>query len=518
MRDSAKRLWILLFLVGVASPVVARAAAKGEVDVILWFDTEDYLTPSDDDAAKRLAELLSARQIRATFKVVGEKARVLAARHRDDVIEALKRHDIGFHGNFHSVHPTVSEYEAHLGLLDGIEEFIRREGPGAEDVRRIFARKSLVCYGQPGSSWAAQAIAALGACGIENRGVPVYLDSGQHVGTGGAPFWYCGALVVYKMKPNETRMELFADGGLERGEKDFAQIAARLRENGGGLISIFYHPCEWVTSEFWDGVNFRAGANPPRDQWKLPKQRSHDETDAAFHRFEQYIDFMRTQAGVKFVTASQLPDLYPDRVRTEGASADDLLDLAKRITASARTGVDDIQIGNKIFSPAEQFDLLCAALPREPGHSAGRIMPRNLLGPDMGRYTRDAVEASEPWSAISATLRDVNDFVEKNHRVPADVFLGSLRVSPEAFLIGIAKAFVASHGGGQFPQSVELHDPVPVLTERFVAKDDGKLFTGWIIHRPFFSAPQIMEVARHQAWTLKPALRLSDGDKDRASK
>src|SRR5467141_550999 len=110
-----------------------------EIDVILWFDTEDYLLPADDDAAKRLALMLSERNIRATFKLVGEKARVLEQRGRSDVIAALKRHDIGYHANFHSVHPTPSEYLAECGLLDGMAEFVRREGRGAADVRRIFA-------------------------------------------------------------------------------------------------------------------------------------------------------------------------------------------------------------------------------------------------------------------------------------------------------------------------------------------------------------------------------------------
>ena len=169
-----------------------------------------------------------------TFKVVGEKARVLETRHRDDVIEALNRHDIGYHANFHSVHPTVSEYEANLGLLDGMAEFVRRRGAGHQDVRRVFGRKSLVCYGQPGSSWAGQAIAALKTCGIEIDGIPCYVDSGQHVGIGGAPFWYCGALIVYKMKPNETRMELFSTGGLEKGEKEFAEIATGCARMAGG--------------------------------------------------------------------------------------------------------------------------------------------------------------------------------------------------------------------------------------------------------------------------------------------
>src|SRR6266568_4580539 len=97
----------------------AEKTGPPTVDVVLWFDTEDYLLPADDDAAKRLAELLTERGIRATFKIVGEKGRTLERRGRHDVIAALKKHAIGYHANFHSVHPTPSEYLAECGLLDG---------------------------------------------------------------------------------------------------------------------------------------------------------------------------------------------------------------------------------------------------------------------------------------------------------------------------------------------------------------------------------------------------------------
>jgi len=36
----------------------------------LWFDTEDYILPQSDDAAKRIAEFLTQQGIQATFKVV----------------------------------------------------------------------------------------------------------------------------------------------------------------------------------------------------------------------------------------------------------------------------------------------------------------------------------------------------------------------------------------------------------------------------------------------------------------
>jgi hypothetical protein len=289
------------------SATFVSAAEKATVNVILWFDTEDYLLPADDEATKRLAELLTERNIRATFKLVGEKARVLEKRGRRDVINALKKHDIGYHSDFHSVHPTPAEYLAECGLLDGIAEFVRREGPGAADVRRIFRVKTLSCYGQPGSSWGSQTIAALKQIGVAPNGIACYVDEGTHVGLNGKPFWYADALVVYHMQQNYTRMDLHDPAAVEPAKKTVSEIADRLRHEGGGLISIFYHPCEWVHREFWDGVNFRRGANPPREQWKPPTQRTAEETEGAFNRFGEYIDYIKSISGVRFVTASDLP-------------------------------------------------------------------------------------------------------------------------------------------------------------------------------------------------------------------
>ena len=126
-----------------------EVSAEGQVYIVLWFDTEDYILPQSDDAAKRIAVFLTQQGIPATFKVVGEKARVLQQRQRQDVISAIAQHEIGYHSNTHSQHPTVAEYESNLDWDTGVEEFTRRERPGFDDVAHIF-RKTPVAYGQPG--------------------------------------------------------------------------------------------------------------------------------------------------------------------------------------------------------------------------------------------------------------------------------------------------------------------------------------------------------------------------------
>jgi hypothetical protein len=491
-------LWVyglvaLLVFGRFGSAVEKKESAR--VDVILWFDTEDYLLPADDDASKRLAEMLTSKGVRATFKVVGEKARVLEQRGRKDVIDALKKHDIGYHANYHSVHPTPSEYLADCGLLDGMQEFTRREGGGAADVRRIFGVDTLACYGQPGSSWGSQTIASLAQIGVAPNGIPTYVDEGNHIGLKGRPFWYCNALVVYDMLPNRTRFELHIPQALDPGKKAVSEINDRLKAQGGGLISIFYHPCEWVHKQFWDGVNFSRGANPPRSQWKAPPQRSAEETDAAFERFGQYIDHIKS-LGVRFVTASELSTIYVDQVRKEAPSEQEANEIASQLAKEDSKGIDFVVINGKSFSPADQLEILL---------SDGKQPLVGLLGPD-GTGPSATIEKVN-WAAFETAMRDVKDFIQREKRVPARVFVGADAVRPEDFLVGLARATVEKKKGASWPSEVVLGKNVELLTAQHVAKDSPGIFGGWVIHKEGFRAPKILEVARWQAWTLKPALR-----------
>jgi len=168
-------------------------AAEPTVYVILWFGTEDYILPASDDAALKVADGLTKEGIKATFKVVGEKARTLERRGRQDVIAALKKHEIGYHSNWHSTQPSPAMYLSTLGWDEGVAEFDRREKPGYNDVKRIFGQAPS-CYGQPGSSWGPQSYGAM-----RKWGVPVYLDAGSHVKLDGKPHYYGGILTLYNL-------------------------------------------------------------------------------------------------------------------------------------------------------------------------------------------------------------------------------------------------------------------------------------------------------------------------------
>jgi hypothetical protein len=476
----------------------APAAADGaQVLVTLWFDTEDYILTEDDDATLRLATMLTGLGVRATFKLVGEKARVLEARQRTDVLEALRHHDIGYHSNTHSQQPTVAVYLQHAGWTDGVAEFFRREGPGARDVERIVGARPLA-YGQPGSAWAPQAYPAL-----RQMGIRMYLDEADHVGIDDQPFYYGGLLNVFRMRSTLVRMELAGGKSLENGKGAFARVADALRAKGGGAISIYYHPNEWVQTEFWDAVNFSKGANPPRDAWRRPGTRPPSETEQAFADFEQFVRFVQAQPGVQFVPASGMLQRYADRTRGRAFTLPEIQTVARACVST----LDVVAGDGYALSAADCFSLLTAATST---FVTSRTWPREeraryLDGPARPHVRGEGSGAAAgpiPWDAFTRALGDAAASAEATGRVPDEVWIGSESVSPSDFLATVAG--VVSEASTQVPATV-VRRHATVAAERYVAADSPALWN-WPIFPEGFHAPTIMEHARLQAWTLKPAL------------
>jgi peptidoglycan/xylan/chitin deacetylase (PgdA/CDA1 family) len=495
---------------GIASPLLSARtfAAPGQAPppasgapilVTLWFDTEDYILPEDDDATLRLATMLTDLGVKATFKVVGEKARVLEQRGRSDVIAALGKHDIGYHSNTHSQQPTVAVYLQHAGWEDGIEEFLRREAQGARDVERIFGTQPLA-YGQPGSSWAPQAYPAL-----RRMGIPLYLDEADQVGLDDQPFYYGGLLNVFRMRSTVTRMELAGGESLATGKAAFTTLADTLRAKGGGTISIYYHPNEWVHTEFWDAVNFSRGANPPRSAWRRPATRPASETARAFADFEQYIRFVQAQPGVAFVPASGMLQRYADDAPSRACTPADVRELARGCASDIGFVVRD----GRTLSAGEVFSILTTAILdyARDGRWPDATSPRALDGPSRAYAAalgRSTAGAAIPWEPYARALADAVAVSQASGSVPAEIWLGADSLSPADFLATTAAAIDAIAAAGAVPASVERRTG-RVTAERYVAADTPELW-GWPIFPEGFHAPAIMAHAKLQAWTLKPAL------------
>jgi hypothetical protein len=484
---------IVLCLLAVLAARVPADEPAPKVHVILWFDTEDYILPASDNATLRLARWLIQQGIRAVFKIVGERALTFERRNRDDIIEALKKHEIGFHARWHSVHPTPAMYLSNLDWDEGVAEFDRREKPGYDDVARVFGVKPS-CYGQPGSSWGPQSYGAM-----RKWGMGVYLDAGSHVNLDNGPCYYGGILNLYKLE-HTMRTDLTQPEKLKEAQDRFLRSRKKLLAEGGGVVSIYYHPCEFVHKMFWDGVNFMHGANPPREAWKKPPMKTEEETRVAFELFERYITFIKEQPDVVFITATEAAKLYADKAQGRTFSPAELQKIAAKVT-------DEVTFqrhGDYALAASDVFALLNEHfLDRVNAKPQAVVLHGKLIGPTRpGPAMKGPVETD--WSQLTRTAADVQDFLAKQRRIPSAVWLGSVGVTPEAYLVAIAKACTQLADGKSAPDRVEIA-PARLAAADHVSADDPKLW-GWVIFPPGFRAPEMMALAKRQAWTLKPAL------------
>lgn len=450
--------------------------------ILLWFDTEDLLLESSDDAALRNAEFCTREGVKANFKIVGEKIRVLEKRGRTDVIEALAKHEIGYHSEWHSVHPTPAQYCSALGWDEGVAEFMRREGRGVRDLRRIFGRNP-TWYGQPGASWCPQAFGAM-----RKWNIPVYLDIGSHVGLDRKPHWYGGALVFYDLP--SLRVGLGGEKDLEAAKARFTKTREAFLAGGGGVAHIFYHPCEFVHVQFWDGVNFRNGETPLRKDWKKPPEKTPEQKKAAFDTFEAYIRWIRaTYPDVEFITATDATRIYRDRAKGRTFPEKEIREIAAGVTdAITFQRRDDLSL-----SAGEILWLLNSALVGAPATLAESPIGPTEAPPEFGESF--AVGRGE----FLRTAHDVAAHLREHGRVPSAVWLGSRGIPPEAWLAAVARAVSAD----AVPDRVEIRPATPEAA-RYVRKDSPRIW-GWLFPKGF-SAPRMMELAARQAWTLKPAI------------
>ena len=464
INDMQTRLVLLLMFLTAS---VLRAA--GPVYVVLWFDTEDYVEPAADDAALRIASDLTGLGVRATFKVVGEKARVLEQRGRWDVVRALALHDIGYHSNFHSIPPAPSVYLRDLGYVEGAAEFERRERSGALDLQRIFGVLPS-CYGQPGSSWGPQSNAAL-----RRMGIPVYLDEGTQVGLNNQPFWYGGLLYIFNMGRYSMRAPLDGGGTVQKSYEQFDRAAAELAAGGGGVISIYYHPTEFVTTEFWDAVNFAKGADRERGEWRRPRRRTDADSERCYGILRAYVAHMKSVAGVRFATARDMLQLYGGPVPPAQSRA--------RIAEHLVTKQTFLVSGQESLSPA---DMLLALLGMDPQVVDG---PATRIASTLRGETI-------PRAAFERAKADTVSFIRTNQRLPGEVWIGSEKLS-----IGDFAATLAAYDGTSASAGIRRAN---LEFESYFSSDSKGSFN-WAIHPEGFSAPELLDLGRLQGWTLKPA-------------
>ena len=107
-------------------------------DVVFALDVEDVYNPESDDALLNICNIFAEEDVPLSLFVAGEKARAMRRRGRRDVIEAMRPHEICYHGNYWGDFP---EPAIRCGVRLPFDEAVRRalsvETKGLHDVAEI---------------------------------------------------------------------------------------------------------------------------------------------------------------------------------------------------------------------------------------------------------------------------------------------------------------------------------------------------------------------------------------------
>lgn len=258
------------------------------MDIVISFDTEDFLSETTPDAQKWWAEELTTRGITGTFNMVGEMIRKLNRVGRQDTLDAIAKHHIGWHTNYHSVHPTHPEAVEALSLEDGIRWMLKNDVSGFKDVFETFERVP-ISYITAGWSWTPATLLAMAQTGVK-------VNHGGIDGRGPFhPYWYCGLLTFRYGMNFETMFELESEESWF--QERFKKLAAEVGEEG--VLIVYTHPGRICTAKHWD-IAYARGKNPPIAEASSPPQWPAGHSEKLKGRVQRMFDWMAKFPGAQF--------------------------------------------------------------------------------------------------------------------------------------------------------------------------------------------------------------------------
>ena len=236
----------------------------------------------------------------------------------------------------------------------------------------------------------------------------------------------------------------------------------------------------------------------------MQPQCSPAQRERAFQYLEGLISYAKSFPGVRFVTASEAYVICRDKAQGRAFSAQELAQVASQVKPAITFQVS----ADYSLSASEIFYLLNSLVSRYVSNGAiGEVtLAGTPYGPASRAYglTMPADATKIGWSQFSRTSIDVSEFLTRRRSIPNAVWFGSTAVTPEAYLLALANVAHDLASGARPPDAVTIL-PAELSAAQWVAKNSPSIWD-WPIFPPGFHSDHLMELARLQAWTIKPAI------------
>jgi hypothetical protein len=469
------------------------------MQIIFSFDTEDYVDPVSNDALLRLAEIHTKYDVPACFGVVGEKARFLRTCGRRDVIEAVARHEVGYHSDHHFILPDydyeqefVPEYVEKQPWDRTMARLLSEESRGVHDVAEVFGKQPITWLRNFGD-WAPQYL-----CAFAQLGVSIFAYGPPFHNRDCTPIWYCNQLVIANPRlmyeNNLHRDDLTPEEKLNEHKRNLLEHL----DNGIPRLGFVTHPTRFISDIWWEQPNWMGTVDaPPRRQWKIPPRFSPEKIEELLWIADEFVKFVSQLKDVEPLTFS---DFWPKhRVRRKWLSRDEIKQLAAGLTNQVAYQC----LGRETYSPAELFAVLAFAL---AAPEVNDIPLRHIIGPtDEPMETPLGCHVSH--QDFLNACQTVEMFLRDKNRVPHVIEAGQIRLGPGGFLLAMAQVIRNPDPEWiNIPYASNL--PVPLHPDDYEKLNQGTP-AAYIQKRgedERFDFPNTRRMSQLQYWTVKPAV------------
>ncbi len=465
---------------------------KQKTFLVVCFDVEDYTTPASegiDDIPKWLADTMTEVGVTGTFFVIGEKARSLEKRGRQDVIAAMAGHDIGSHTNKGSIHPTVTERLEKMDQAPGVKRMLEDESVGFDELQRIF-KVPVSTLSRHGGSYGTQLITALAQMGAGYVYSPIHLPGHNAV-------WFCNTLNFHgeygSFDDSYYRDDLF-EPLLDSAKVWLPELAQKV-----DVISFFgCHPCKVRTEQFWD-FNYYRGANPDSADWKTPDLRPLESMKTAQKNFRRLMQFLKSRDDIEITTFRDLMQRFSKQ--KEYIRKKDLVAYTQQLLNEQSIPLNDY------FTPAELFSALCVSINQyqQTGKLPDRIKRQSLFGPEFMPEETPGIKSLTRTGVIDLAQK-CREYISGQNMVPAAVSIDEQNIGTGSILAVLSR-FYLDIGSQSIKDNylVPAFETYPKTYEKEIISE-VKGCKGWRVHRPDLDMTNLVELTKLQLWTLKPAL------------
>ncbi|MBQ4135912.1 MAG: hypothetical protein IJD73_02480 [Clostridia bacterium] len=436
-------------------------------NVILSFDTEDIVNERGADGILRCARILREEGIRGCFNIIGLLPDVLKKWGRDDIFDELKYHEIDFHSNKHSVHPTINEYTDIESYYEALEKFLTDETEGMEKVKSAFSRERLPAACIPGNC--TSYVAHYG-----------YADAGFKFFSGDSIYDKVSYRPIYNCNVVSLHYARSLDGVLfrlnENSIPDFINETAR----GKDVMIFYHHPQRAYCKSFWDADNFNA-TNTPKERWIKSEIHDNAETEYFYKNFRTFIRALRDDGEFEIITYGELEKKLVENTRKID------LDTLKRIRPMLNESFFPITNPNS-YCIADIF-LACATLIcKDSPHVCGKVYGFLSTPYSVTKETRITKE-----EAISLAKS-----IQRDEFLPPVFSINGKEIGPRDLL----DAFLAFLLDGADSYMAKPNAPWQIDLDQFPSLRDLNYKASWISGKDL-KDEFLSDRLRLQSWTIR---------------